>query len=67
MTIILNENKNKVLSPCIKSCCLDGNDICVGCYRSLSEIVGWRDKSKSQKVDILARCEQRKNQISTRE
>jgi len=67
MTIILNENKNEVLSPCIKNCCLDTSDICVGCYRSLSEIVGWRDKSKSQKLVILARCEQRKNQLSTRE
>jgi predicted Fe-S protein YdhL (DUF1289 family) len=67
MTIILNENKNKVLSPCVKNCCLDGNDICVGCYRSISEIVGWRDKSKNQKQVILASCEQRKNQLSTSE
>ncbi|MCI2284581.1 DUF1289 domain-containing protein [Colwellia sp. MSW7] len=38
----------------------DQNDICVGCYRHLSEIIGWRDKSETQKKEILACCNQRK-------
>lgn len=66
MTNISNVNKKKELSPCVRNCCLDGNDICVGCYRSISEIVGWRDKSENQKKVILVRCDQRKNELSRR-
>lgn len=62
MKITSNVN-NKELSPCVRNCCLDENDVCVGCYRSLSEIMGWREKSDSQIKVILARCEQRKNQF----
>jgi predicted Fe-S protein YdhL (DUF1289 family) len=59
MMIISNVN-NKELSPCIRNCGLDENDICVGCNRSISEIMGWRDIPDSQKKVILARCSQRK-------
>ena len=31
----------KVESPCIRNCCLDNNDICMGCFRSLTEITQW--------------------------
>ena len=31
----------KVESPCIRNCCLDDNDICMGCFRSLIEITQW--------------------------
>jgi predicted Fe-S protein YdhL (DUF1289 family) len=61
MTTTSNIINTKELSPCVRNCCLDGNDVCVGCYRHLSEIVGWRDKSESQKKAILVCCEQRKN------
>lgn len=63
MTIISNE-KNKTLSPCIRNCCLDANDICVGCYRNINEIMGWREKSDTQKKAILIRCKQRKSQFT---
>lgn len=48
-----------VNSPCIKQCALDEDDICRGCYRSMSEINGWGDKSDEQKRQILANCSQR--------
>lgn len=57
---ITSKLNNKECSPCIRNCCLDENDVCVGCYRTLVEIVGWREKSESQRKGILARCEQRK-------
>ncbi|WP_083930484.1 DUF1289 domain-containing protein [Methylovulum miyakonense] len=28
-------------SPCIRICCLDDKDICLGCFRSLTEITQW--------------------------
>jgi predicted Fe-S protein YdhL (DUF1289 family) len=62
MAAISNPNHNKNLSPCVRNCCLDEHDICVGCYRHIEEIIGWRSKSESQKVDILLLCAQRKDQ-----
>ncbi|WP_298722456.1 DUF1289 domain-containing protein [uncultured Oceanisphaera sp.] len=48
-----------VNSPCIKQCALDEHEVCRGCYRSISEIIGWGDKSNEQKRRILANCAQR--------
>jgi predicted Fe-S protein YdhL (DUF1289 family) len=28
-------------SPCVRNCCLDAADICLGCGRSLEEILAW--------------------------
>lgn len=30
-----------VPSPCIRQCCLDDADVCVGCGRTLDEIKAW--------------------------
>lgn len=30
-----------VESPCVGQCCLNEQDICLGCYRSLDEITSW--------------------------
>ncbi|WP_081225595.1 DUF1289 domain-containing protein [Pseudoalteromonas luteoviolacea] len=49
-----------VASPCIRNCCLNDKDICIGCLRHIDEIVGWGSKSSQEKLDILARCESRK-------
>ncbi|WED28354.1 DUF1289 domain-containing protein [Vibrio sp. DW001] len=40
-------------SPCIRHCCLDGGDICLGCHRSLSEIMQWSESSNESKRQIL--------------
>lgn len=59
-----------VPSPCIRNCCLDEDDVCTGCNRTISEIVDWSDASDSGKREILARCqlryEQRLNRIRER-
>ncbi len=28
-------------SPCVRNCCLDSDDICLGCFRSMTEITQW--------------------------
>ncbi|MBM7457157.1 hypothetical protein HNR62_003069 [Oceanisphaera litoralis] len=48
-----------VNSPCIGLCRLDEHQVCRGCYRSISEIIGWVDKSDEQKRRILAHCARR--------
>ncbi len=51
-----------VASPCVRNCCLDDNDICLGCYRSITEITGWSAADNHQRSEILARCRQRREQ-----
>lgn len=63
MAINTNVNNVKAASPCVRNCCLNADDVCVGCYREISEIIGWRDKSEDQKKQIMARCNQRKNEL----
>ncbi len=46
-------------SPCKRNCCLDQDDICLGCGRSLAEITGWHQANTLQKQQILALAETR--------
>ncbi|MGZ8266817.1 MAG: DUF1289 domain-containing protein [Burkholderiales bacterium] len=52
----------RVSTPCVRICCLDPDDVCVGCYRSLSEICAWAEANDSERLAILARCERRRQQ-----
>ncbi len=36
-----NNVKQKLESPCVRNCCLDEQDICLGCFRSVTEITQW--------------------------
>ncbi|WP_267844542.1 DUF1289 domain-containing protein, partial [Vibrio cholerae] len=40
-------------SPCVRHCCLDDKDICIGCGRTLDEICRWSSVTNSEKQDIL--------------
>jgi predicted Fe-S protein YdhL (DUF1289 family) len=41
---------------------LDEADICLGCYRSIVEIIGWQAATESEKKEILVRCRLRRQQ-----
>jgi len=66
----MNEEASKpagsVASPCVRNCCLDENDICLGCHRSLAEICGWHAASNQEKREILDRCRLRQEQRDSR-
>ncbi|WP_462171802.1 DUF1289 domain-containing protein [Pseudoalteromonas xiamenensis] len=47
-------------NPCIRHCCLDERNVCVGCYRTLAEILNWHESNAEQKQAIIERCEQRR-------
>ncbi|USD43525.1 DUF1289 domain-containing protein [Vibrio sp. SCSIO 43135] len=47
--------------PCIRHCCLDDKDVCVGCFRTLEQILNWNSLSELQKRQVLAECQQRKS------
>jgi len=48
-----SELKTTVQSPCVGNCCLDDEDICLGCFRSMDEILGWRASSDKERHAIL--------------
>lgn len=51
----------KIESPCIGNCCLDENDICLGCFRSLTEITQWRIVDEETRLQFLDNSIKRKN------
>jgi len=44
-------------SPCVRNCCLDENDVCLGCGRLLDEILRWRSMTDEEReqIQVLAR------------
>ncbi len=50
---------DKSTSPCVRNCCLDGDDICLGCGRALEEITGWNAATADEKQKILQRSSER--------
>ena len=47
-------------SPCVRNCCLNEADICVGCFRTLLEITQWSVVSDATKQQILERVAERR-------
>lgn len=50
----------RVESPCERNCCLDTDDICMGCFRSIDEITGWEAAANDERREILKRAEARR-------
>jgi hypothetical protein len=48
-----------IQSPCIRNCCLDDDDICVGCFRSIDEIKEWTVVDDHRRGAILENARQR--------
>lgn len=54
-------------SPCVRNCCLNDDDICMGCGRSLQEITRWSVASNTDKQKILVLAGERKQIIRLRQ
>ena len=46
-------------SPCVRNYCLDDDNVCMGCGRTLQEIVGWGAASDADKAATLTRSRER--------
>lgn len=55
----------QVASPCIGRCALDEDEVCVGCFRHVTEIAGWGLSDAEARRTILARCAQRRQDAAT--
>ena len=49
-------------NPCVRNCCLDQSDICLGCGRHVDEITGWHQSSDLEKQQILQKAAERLQQ-----
>jgi predicted Fe-S protein YdhL (DUF1289 family) len=46
-------------SPCVRNCCLDDGDVCLGCGRHLAEILAWHQADADARRAILGQAAQR--------
>jgi len=51
----------RIESPCIDKCCLNEEDTCLGCFRSLTEIKQWAVADKATRLQFLKNSIERKN------
>ena len=52
---------SEVPSPCTRQCCLDAQDVCLGCGRHLEEIMRWHVAGSAERQAILAAAEARRD------
>jgi predicted Fe-S protein YdhL (DUF1289 family) len=50
---VTGKDPEVVASPCVRNCCLGADDVCVGCGRSLDEILRWRDTGAPERRELL--------------
>ncbi|MDP3008056.1 MAG: DUF1289 domain-containing protein [Methylococcales bacterium] len=55
----INSTKEPSSSPCVRNCCLDNNDICLGCFRSLEEIRQWSSVDERTRQCFLVNAKSR--------
>jgi predicted Fe-S protein YdhL (DUF1289 family) len=48
--------------PCIRKCCLNEADICMGCFRSFDDMLKWRASSAEEKRLMLEQAKKRKKE-----
>ena len=51
-----------IASPCIRNCCLNDDDVCLGCNRTIDEILRWGDASDEEKIQVLLKADIRKDE-----
>lgn len=46
--------------PCIRKCCLNEDEICLGCFRTFNDMLTWNKASIQDKKEMLLKAEDRK-------
>ncbi|MFA5170746.1 MAG: DUF1289 domain-containing protein [Sulfuriferula sp.] len=47
-------------SPCIRNCCLNEDDVCLGCFRAIAEIVRWGEAGDEERQQVLFNAAERR-------
>ena len=53
-----------VPSPCIRHCTLDDQQVCIGCYRTIDDIVAWSSLGNEARREGISRAGERRQQGS---
>lgn len=53
--------------PCIRKCCLNEEDICLGCFRSFNDMLLWIKASMEAKLEMLEIAERRKMEYAKKQ
>ncbi len=48
-------------SPCVRNCCLNEDNVCLGCFRTLAEIMEWGPASGDERRRILVKAMRRRH------
>lgn len=56
----MNKTKDKIESPCIRNCCLNEGDVCLGCFRHVDEIIEWGSANNGRREYILENAKKRR-------
>lgn len=46
-------------NPCVRNCCLDENNVCMGCGRRLAEILEWHHADADRRSTIRLSAQSR--------
>ncbi|WP_370866423.1 DUF1289 domain-containing protein [Brevundimonas aurantiaca] len=53
-----------IATPCVMVCAVDGESgLCLGCFRTLKEIAGWRALGEDERTRIMAELPARRDRI----
>lgn len=53
-----------IATPCVQVCVVDGaSSLCLGCYRTLSEIAGWSGFGDAERAAIMAVLPEREQEV----
>lgn len=55
---------DKVRSPCVSVCALDANDVCIGCHRTVDEIMRWTRMTNDERRDVLKKVAKREEKVA---
>lgn len=57
-----------IKNPCIRSCIFNyDEDYCTGCFRRLDDIWDWSKKTNQERLDIIERANQLREEIQNLE
>jgi|TARA_B100000767_G_C19614633_1_gene471360 predicted Fe-S protein YdhL (DUF1289 family) len=59
----MNKSISNIESPCSRNCCLNQENICLGCFRHIDEIIAWQGFSEQDKKQIMSACQQRCKEV----
>lgn len=48
--------------PCIKKCCLNEDDVCLGCFRTFDDMCQWNKANIEEKTQMLKVAHRRKKE-----